>query len=183
MTASTAPTIAVVDAQNRFLRWTTRQEVHGQRLPHRSAYVLLFDSKHRLVVQRRHAQKLTWPNALDVSACGHVEPPDYPAGPDERLDEVYRGVATRELEEELGVKAELTFLGAFGPTPGVHYEHLQLFRGFSDGPYRAQLDEVSEIRSVTQARLLEWFDRPGTHVTHSLRHLVAWALAQGHWPG
>ncbi|MCA9492320.1 MAG: NUDIX domain-containing protein [Myxococcales bacterium] len=128
--------IAVVDDANRFVRWSDRADVHGNHLPHRSVHVLLFTPDGALVVQRRHPDKLTWPSHWDVSVAGHVE--HYPAGPDERLDEVYAAVAARELEEELGVQAALRCLGAFGPEPGVHYEQLHLFHAVHPGPFRIQ---------------------------------------------
>jgi 16S rRNA (adenine1518-N6/adenine1519-N6)-dimethyltransferase len=174
--------IAVVDEGNRFLRWAERKEVHAAHLPHRSAHVLLFDSAGRLVLQRRHPEKLTYANYLDLSACGHVEESDYPAGPDERLDEVYRSVAGRELEEELGVRAELELLGRFAPEPGVHYEHLQLFRGVADGPYRLQVEEVSEVRALSRAELAALLADPKELVTDTLRHFAGWLLGpRGRW--
>lgn len=94
--------IAIVDRDNRFLRWSDRDEVHRDRRPHRSVQILVFDSAGRLWIQRRHPDKQTCPSFWDVSASGHVEASDYLGGPDERLDEVYRGVAARELAEELG---------------------------------------------------------------------------------
>ncbi|MCA9601390.1 MAG: NUDIX domain-containing protein [Myxococcales bacterium] len=140
--------VAEVDAQNRFVRWVSRATCHAERLPHRSVQVLLYDTAGRLVLQRRHPLKRTWADAWDVSASGHVEEPDYPdpARPDDDLDAIYDAVASRELEEELGVTAPLERLGAFGPEPGVHYEHFVLYRGVHDGPYVAQPEEVAEVR-------------------------------------
>jgi isopentenyldiphosphate isomerase len=147
--------IAVVDADNRFLRWEERRTIHVQRLVHRSIHILLYDSQGRLVIQKRHPGKQTFPGYWDLSCSGHVEESDYLGGPDERLDEVYALVAARELEEELGVRAELRLLERIGPQAGLHYEHIHLFTGVSDGPYVAQPDEVSEIRAVTPAERLE----------------------------
>src|SRR5688572_11004760 len=83
--------VAVVDDKNRFVRWTDRAEIHAARLPHRSTQVLLFDSDGRLVLQRRHATKLTNPRCWDVSSSGHVEESDYlhPSRPDDDLDVLY----------------------------------------------------------------------------------------------
>jgi isopentenyldiphosphate isomerase len=164
--------IAVVDDQDRFVRWEDRRTVHDQRLVHRSIHVLLFDSRGRLLLQRRHRGKQTHPGHWDLSCSGHVEESDYGAGgPDDDLDRVYAEVASREVEEELGVRAPLRQVGHFGPTPGVHYEQIRLFRGTSDGPFTAQVEEVEELRHVTRAELaaleaeapltgtLRWFTR------------------------
>lgn len=172
--------VAEVDAHNRFLRWCTREEIHAAHLPHRSVQVALYDRAGRLVLQRRHRFKRTYPNCWDLSASGHVEEPDYPnpAQPDDSLDAIYDAVAVRELEEELGVRAELSRLGVFGPEPGVHYEHFVLYRGVHDGPYRPQPEEVSEIRVFDRAELAALLasDEPRTR---SLEWLLAWMGRQG----
>lgn len=172
--------VAVVDRHNRFLRWTDRAEVHASRLPHRSVQVMLFDSRGRLVLQRRSAHKATFPRCWDLSASGHVEEPDYPdpSRPDEDLDAIYDAVARRELEEELGVVATLTRLGAFGPEPDVHYEHCVLYVGVHDGPYVAQADEVEAVRAFDDAALAALLDGAEATTT-SLGWFVAWARANG----
>ena len=104
--------IAIVDGADRFLRWEGRKRVHDERQVHRSIHVALLDAQGRLVIQRRHRAKQTYPSHWDLSAAGHVEESDYgPGGPDADLDRVYREVAGRELEEELGVRPALTELG------------------------------------------------------------------------
>jgi isopentenyl-diphosphate delta-isomerase len=168
--------IAVVDTYNRFVRWTDRAEIHAARLPHRSVQVLLFDGLGRLVLQRRAATKQTHANYWDASASGHVEASDYPdpARPDDALGAVYDAVAARELEEELGVRAELERLGAFEPLEGVHYEHFMLYRGRAEGPYRAQPEEVAEVRAFSR-REYDALVASGALVTRSVQWLVRWA--------
>jgi isopentenyldiphosphate isomerase len=171
--------IAVVDAKDRFVRWEERRAVHEQRLVHRSIHVLLFDTRGRLLLQRRHRGKQTFPGHWDLSCSGHVEESDYgPGGPDGDLDRVYAEVASREVEEELGVRASLEPVGHFGPTDGVHYEQIRLFTGTSDGPFTAQVDEVEELRHVSRAEYaaleaggrepltltLRWFARHASEV-------------------
>jgi isopentenyl-diphosphate delta-isomerase len=167
--------VAVVDGENRFVRWTERAEVHAARLPHRSVHILLLDGRGRLLLQQRHARKLTWPLAWDLSASGHVEEEDYPAGPDERLGEVYAAVARRELAEELGVTCALEELGAFAPEEGVHYEELRLYRGVCDGPFRLQDDEVAAVCHVSRDELAARLAGPELH-TPTLRRFapLAW---------
>jgi isopentenyldiphosphate isomerase len=166
--------IAVVTADDRFVRWTDREQVHAGRLLHRSVHVVIHDRAGRLVLQRRHPGKLTNPDLWDISVSGHVEEEDYPAGPDERLDEVYARVARRETREELGIDADLRLVAYPLPLePSVHYELIALFRGVHDGPYVAQPEEVTEVRAVDAAGLarllasenvtpgLRWFARKG----------------------
>lgn len=178
----TSERVAVVDAENRFVRWAERAEIHADELPHRSTQVLLFDSRGRLVLQRRHARKMTNPRCWDVSSSGHVEERDYddPSRPDDDLDALYDRVALRELEEELGVRTELTRLGAFAPEPGVHYEHFVLYRGVHDGPYRPQAEEVEEVRAVSAGEY-DALERTEP-TTASLRWLVQWARRASLFP-
>ena len=173
------PKVALVDENNRFVRWMTREALHAIRGPHRSVQVFLLDSRGRLVVQLRHRDKLTFPSTWDISCSGHVEEHDYPdpARPDEGLAAIYHAVAMRELAEELGVRATLSFLGAFAPEPGVHYEHFHLYRATSDGPYVPQADEVEEIRALETGELDALLAREP--VTPGLRWLVAWARDRG----
>jgi len=164
--------IAVVDDQNRFVRWEERRTIHEQQLVHRSVYVLLFDRAGRLLVQRRHHAKQTHPRMWDVSCAGHVEESDYTGGPDDDLDAVYAAVAARELAEELGVAPPLARVGRFGPEPGVHYEQIRLFRAQSDGPFTPQPDEIEEVRLVTRAELAALL-ASGEPVTPALHWLAA----------
>ncbi len=164
--------IAVVDEDNRFVRWEIRRVIHEQRLVHRSAYVLLFDSRGRLLIQRRHPGKQTFPDYWDISTAGHVAREDYPAGPDDDLETVYRETAQRELAEELGITAPLEELAHFPPTPGVHYEQVRLFRAVSDAPVTLQESEVSESRWVTPEELAVLLDDPAAKVTGALRFVT-----------
>jgi isopentenyldiphosphate isomerase len=175
------PPIAVVDEDNRFLRWEDRREVHKRRLPHRTVHVLVFDSQARLVIQRRHRQKLTHAGYWDLSCSGHVEQPDYPGGPDERLDEIYESVACRELHEELGIDVPVQKLERFGPAEPLHYEWIELFTARSDGPYVMQKEEVEEVRAVPYLELEQLFagEEP---VTGTLIHFGQLALQRGWWP-
>jgi isopentenyl-diphosphate Delta-isomerase len=173
--------IAVVDEQDRFVRWEERPTIHEQRLVHRSVNVLVFDGAGRLLLQRRHRSKQTFPGCWDLSCSGHVEESDYPGHPDEHLERVYAEVAARELQEELGIRAPLEPLAHFPPEPGVHYEQMALFLARSDGPYVLQATEVEEVRPVTPAALRAMLDGGHEPVTASLRHVAGWLRRSGLW--
>jgi isopentenyldiphosphate isomerase len=177
------PQVAVVTADDRFVRWEDRRVVHRDQLVHRSVHIALFDGAGRLVIQRRHRGKLTYPGHWDLSASGHVEASDYPdpTRPDDDLDALYQRVAERELLEELGVTTALRRLGRFPPEPGVHYERIHLFAGASDGPFALQADEVEELLRVAKEELLARMADPDWPHTKVLAWFVAWAGAHGHW--
>lgn len=174
--------IAVVDHANRFVRWVPRSQIHRDRLVHRSVYVLVFDDSGRLLIQRRHHDKQTFPRHWDLSCAGHVAATDYPAGPDDDLDTVYRLTAARELAEELGIASPLEELAHVGPIPGVHDEQIRIFRAFHAGPVRLQPEEVEDTRWITRAELASLCADPHARLTASLRYFGPWAQACGHWP-
>ncbi len=179
--------IAVVDEQNRFLRWEERRRIHEERLVHRSIYAFVFEGARelddRLLIQLRHRDKQTFPSHWDLSCAGHVEESDYPdpTQPDANLDAVYREVAARELEEELGVTGELVELAHLPPRTDVHYEQIRIYRTTAPGPFQLQAEEVEEVRFVTRAQLRA-MDAAGEPITTALRHFSAWLIERGEWP-
>jgi isopentenyl-diphosphate Delta-isomerase len=181
MEAGMAGRFAVVDDQNRFLRWVDRKELHLQHLPHRSVQVLMFDSQNRLILQLRHRDKDTYAHYWDLAACGHVEESDYLGGPDEKLDEVYKQVAFREVEEELGVLVDLQFLEYFPPIENVHYEHFYLYKGITDGPFTLQEEEVEDVKTVTSEQMAEMVADPEQKLTRTLLYMLGWMAERKLW--
>ena len=105
---------------------------------------------------------------------------DYIAGPDEFLDAVYDAVAERELLEELGVSARLTFINHFPPESGVHYEQIRLYSGVSDGPFSLQEEEVSEIKAVTHKEY-DMMLATKQPLTDALKRFVQWSRDHHIW--
>jgi isopentenyldiphosphate isomerase len=87
-----------------------RDEVHEKGLPHRTSHVWLVrrnpeSNALELLLQKRSADKDSFPGCYDISSAGHI-----PAG------DGYAESALRELKEELGISAaeeELIFCGQF----------------------------------------------------------------------
>ena len=67
--------------------------MRAQRLPHRSTYVLVFNSQGELYVQKRTLSKDVFPGYYDPAAGGVV-----------LAGESYEQGAERELEEEMGIR-------------------------------------------------------------------------------
>lgn len=70
-----------------------REEANPKKIPHVYAYVLLFDKRKRILLQKRSSTVKMYPNKLTLSAVGGV-----------RFAESVEKTALRELREELGVK-------------------------------------------------------------------------------
>lgn len=174
---------AVVDDEDRFLYWADRRTIHANYLPHRSVHVLVFDSAGRLLLQRRHAGKMTYPRCWDVSCSGHVDEEDYDAGPDDDLDRVYERAARRELQEELGVSAPIEFLLHIRPIAFVHYEQIHLYRATHDGPIAFQRDEIEEVRWVAPSDFDALVARASEPKTRTLPLIVERVRSRGLFSG
>jgi isopentenyl-diphosphate delta-isomerase len=172
--------IAVVDEENRFIRWEGRRAIHEHRLLHRSVYILVFNTKGELLTQLRHRDKQTYPLYWDISVAGHVCAEDYHAGPDDDVDQVYRLTGERELAEELGITAPMRRLGHFGPT-ATHYEQIRLFGVQSDGPITIQEAEVEAVQWVSPAAFRAMLNDPEARITESLRRFGVWGLDNNCW--
>ena len=122
----------VVDADDRVISQTSRHTVHGQKLLHRAVHIFVFNQRGELFLQRRSKWKDMHPLRWDSSAAGHVN-----AG------QTYDETAPREIEEELGVSAEIERIGTLPPSAATGWEHVHLYRAQHDGPFSlnpAELD-------------------------------------------
>jgi 8-oxo-dGTP pyrophosphatase MutT (NUDIX family) len=88
--------IVIVDEHNQIVGAAPRREMRAMRLPHRSTYVLVFNSYSELYVQKRTLTKDVFPGYFDVAAGGVV-----------LAGETYEQGAARELEEEMGIRSIL----------------------------------------------------------------------------
>ncbi len=122
----------VVDAHDRPVRVATRHEVHTGRLLHRAVHIFIFNSEGELFLQKRSPWKDLCPSLWDSSAAGHLN-----AGQD------YPGTARRELEEELGVTTPLEEIARLPATRETGWEHVALFTGKHDGPFRLPPAEIA----------------------------------------
>ena len=85
--------VAIVDEHNNVIGAAPRREMRAQRLRHRSTYILVFNSQGELFVQKRTATKDVFPSYYDAAAGGVV-----------LAGESYEQGASRELEEEMGIR-------------------------------------------------------------------------------
>jgi hypothetical protein len=86
--------VVIVDAHNQVVGAAPRREMRALQLPHRSTYVLVFNSQGELYVQKRTLTKDVFPGYFDVAAGGVV-----------LAGETYEQGAERELEEEMGIRS------------------------------------------------------------------------------
>ena len=85
--------VVIVDEHNQVVGAAPRREMRAMQLLHRSTYVLVFNSRGELYVQKRTLTKDVFPGYFDVAAGGVV-----------LAGETYRQGAERELAEEMGIR-------------------------------------------------------------------------------
>jgi 8-oxo-dGTP pyrophosphatase MutT (NUDIX family) len=85
--------VAIVDEHNHVVGATPRREMRAKRLPHRSTYILVFNTPGHLYVQKRTMTKDVFPGYYDPAAGGVV-----------LAGESYEVCARRELAEEMGIQ-------------------------------------------------------------------------------
>ncbi len=110
----------IVDEQDTVIGAATRKEIHDKGLLHRAVHIFVFDGIGDVYVQRRAANKDRFPNRLGSSASGHVDP-----------GESYLESAVRELEEELGKRADLEEVLRLSEFEVTDNEHVVLFTAIS----------------------------------------------------
>jgi len=95
--------VTIVDEKNNVTGSAPRSVMRAKGLPHRATYILVFNSKGELYVQKRTPLKDIYPGNYDVVAGGVV-----------LAGESYDESASRELNEEMGIQgASLTPLFEF----------------------------------------------------------------------
>ncbi len=133
----------------------TRSEAHAKGIPHRTAHIWIVKragTSFQVLLQKRSAQKDSFPSMYDTSSAGHIQAGDEPLPS-----------AQRELFEELGVKAEkedLTFAGTF------HISYAMPFHGkmFRDNEiafvyvYEKPVEAESLVLQTEEVEEVKWFD-------------------------
>ena len=128
-------TVAIVDEHNRVIGSAPRSKMRAQRLIYRATYILVLNSRHELLLQKRTATKDMYPGWYDP-ACGGVV----------LAGESYAQCAARELEEELGVRdTPLTFLFDFYYADVSNRVWGRAYACVHDGPFALQACEIADV--------------------------------------
>jgi len=137
----------VVDENDRVIGREARAEVHRRGLLHRAIHVLVFNSQGQIFLQKRSMSKDTFPGAWDSSSSGHLG-----------CGEDYDVCAVRELQEEIGLAPteppeRLFKVDACAETD---QEHVWVYRCFSDGPLKLNVEEVENGDWFSPNKVTEW---------------------------
>jgi isopentenyl-diphosphate delta-isomerase len=122
----------------------TREEAWAKGLYVRIVRVILKDEKGRVLSQLRGATKKSYPNCWTDSTSGHVDE-----------GESYDESVVREMEEEIGVKTELSFVGKFASEDIVGDKTIREFNAIYEGAITSETPLKLEEGEVTEAK---WFE-------------------------
>jgi len=151
--------VLIVDKDNRETGSLPRHEMRARGLPHRACYILVFNSRGQLFVQKRTMSKDIYPGCYDVAAGGVV-----------LAAESYDESARRELFEELGIRdAVLTPHFTFFHEEGGNLVWGRVYSCIHNGPLILQAEEVESGFFAAPADVLalsakEPFTPDGLHV-------------------
>jgi isopentenyl-diphosphate Delta-isomerase len=125
--------LEIVDSHDTVIGTGTRGEIHRMGFFHRAVHMFVFNPAGQVYIQRRARSKDRHPGKLDSSAAGHVDP-----------GETYEETAIRELQEELGIRAEVKEILRVPASEQTDNEHVVLF------------EVVSESEPVPNPEEIQW---------------------------
>ncbi len=126
--------VAIVDEKNQVIGSDTRENMRSHGLIHRATYILVFNSKGQIFVQKRTMIKDIFPGYYDLCAGGVVQ-----------TGETNKESAIRELEEELGISdVAIKFLFEFYGEYAGSRVWGSVYTCIYDGQIRLQEEEIEE---------------------------------------
>ena len=123
--------VDVVDEEGRTVGVVSRREMRARRLPHRSAYVLVFNRAGDLFIHLRVPTKDVYPGHWDVAVGGVLA-----------TGEGFDDGARREAAEELGVDVAVERLFPVLWADEHTIVHGMAYRAVHEGPFRLQPEEI-----------------------------------------
>ena len=116
-----------------------RDWAHTKEILHRSGIVFLTRSDGKVLLQHRSPKKKIFPDCFDSSCAFHVT-----------FGESYEQAAARELTEEIGISAPLTYLGKFSHHDTPENQMVAVFSCSSDQTLEVDENEVSRASFYTR---------------------------------
>lgn len=124
--------VQIVDRENRRIDTLPRHQMRARRLIHQACYILVFNTRGEIFLQKRTMDKDVYPGCWDVAAGGVV-----------LAGESYEEAADRELLEELGISTvdlQYQFDNYFEDRDNRVWG--RIFTCTHDGPFTLQAEEI-----------------------------------------
>lgn len=152
----------IVDINDNVIGQATRKVCNSDpKLIHRAIFILIFNDKNQVLWQERSHTKDINPGQWVTSVSGHVN-----AG------EGYGEAAVREAKEELGIDISIEFLGKFLYRYPTETEYSAIFKSFSNGPFNYNRLEISTIRFMTVAEILQKENENKLKLSGSVHYII-----------
>ncbi len=132
----------IVDENDNIIGKATREESHSKNFLHRTIQVVVLNSNGQMLLQKRSQNMDTMKGYWSSAAGGHVD-----------SGENYLDAAKRELQEEIGITADLEEIGK---VTSKHPEHNQLVTIFTcnhDGPFKPDEREIEKVEFVKPGKI------------------------------
>ena len=155
----------VVDLEDMLIGQASRKLVHEKGLIHRSIHILIFNSQNKLFLQKRSSEKDQNPGLWDSSVSGHVD-----------SGESYVESATRELWEEVGIRAKIDFWMKIKASEKTFWEHVTVYKSLSDKKMTLASSEISDGKFWDICELKDSIERNSEKFTPTFKiifdHLI-----------
>ena len=112
---------------------------------HRAMHLFAYNKRGDLFLQKRSILKDACPGLWDSSAAGHLD-----------VGESYADCAVRELEEELGVAAEVEKVAEIAASEMTGWEFVELFKCEHGGPFTFPCSEIEGGLFFPQDLIAGW---------------------------
>jgi isopentenyldiphosphate isomerase len=114
----------------------TKEEIYQKLRPHRIVYVLIFNDKGKLALQKRSKNSSLCPNYWSTVVGGHVQ-----------SGETYEQAAMREYQKEFGAQSNLEFFSKdFYSDWRRLNKFVVAFSTVNNGPFKANPDKVQSVK-------------------------------------
>ena len=130
-----------VDEHNKKIGLRSRSEFKSGKYIHRSAHLLLFNSKREIVLQKRAPDKRVYPNQYTYSVSGAV------------ANETPRECIEREMQEEIGISVPCTEILTYKNFDEIEKTFNTLFEATSDEELKPDAREMTKLKWITLEEL------------------------------
>lgn len=139
--------VDLVDRKDRVVGSSTLGECLAKGLLHRAVAVVVSRPDGRVILQQRSKLDRWQPGMWTLSCTGHV-----------KKGEAYHDAASRELNEEIGIRADLVLVGKFLIPPlrengMTEHEWVSLFAAASSARLKVDPVELEEVREFSPTAL------------------------------